>query len=155
MTTISKEKARQIAIKLTEKQDKEIKADKDKLAALVTDLVEKKIPKDVMNLFVKTEGKYFSKQHNMYLDVKNFYDSIPFTKALPNGDAKFVPTKEVLALASKIGLAKREKGNLQNSIYDALIALKTIKKIKAEFPEAAKFLVSTPMDLTVLKSKLK
>ena len=148
MSVISKDLARQIATKLTEKS----RIAKDELhkeyRQLVTDLYKEQVPDDVSKCF-KNNPDWFYTQSSIRLDGHGFdweYVATMGGNVIANGGSNAF-LKLTSKTADKITNSKRkwEKAKdsyelLKDETVQALLALKTFANIRKELPEASPML---------------
>lgn len=142
---ISKEQARVIAEKLCEKKKAEFLKAKGIVSKIVTDLRKKQIPADVLRFFKKHPG-FFQKSHEIRFEGHGLrFTYMMMTESLPyEGNLILHLTSET---ANKIKDAMNNEENarvnyveLREEIINALLSLRTHKRISESFPEAAKHL---------------
>jgi len=159
--------AEEIAIKLTAQKERDIKDMKGKLSMAVTLAYQSTIPKEVLESFEKHES-WMSKTTYVRLVGHGFnYETINLTKTMPTKDRDYGNNFQVEKANSDnwirqhraIEAATKERKELIREIENALISLKTHKRIEEAFPEAAKFLpvksnTAIAVNLTHIRTKL-
>lgn len=147
---ISKEAARQISIKMTEKKQKELDILKKEISDVGYQLAKSTIKKDVLEFYEKHKG-YFNVADTLQVSGTGLnFEQIYFSPSLPKSDssqryiAKLVDNetaKKIITLLHKKRDLKKQLDCLRNDIEIALISLGTHAKIQSEFKEAAPFIV--------------
>lgn len=145
---ISKDNARAIARKLTEKKQKEVDALDKQIRDFCQKLCEQKIPNPVYEIY-KKHREYFENISFVQLIGNGAnYESYSITEKLPSwtgySTVKISLTEKqgdvYTPLANKSKILHKELSALIDEIASTLLALGSDKKIRAEFPEAAKYL---------------
>lgn len=141
--------AEEIAQKLTAQKQREIKEMKGRLSMAVTLAYESSLPKEVSQLF-ETHKDWMKKVSSVRLHGSGFnYQTINLSKTLPskkeeyssqNMDVEKGYGDKWLKEQQAIEKAEKELKTLVSEIENALIGLKTYKRVEETFPEAAKFL---------------
>lgn len=162
MSRITIYNAEQIATKLTEKNEKSIKDVRDKMKELIIDYCVKSTPESIKLAF-KSNPKYFD---NVTANIHYGHSWFGcFDTTCPNEDYNVSINDDVIGnklikLKNKQDKLKSEKSKLWNEIKNALLSLRTYKKISEQLPEAAPFLetkenTSVMLNLSELRNKLK
>jgi len=164
MSRITKLIAENVAAKLTEKQDSEIKELKSELSNKFTDIYLKTIPKEVLD-FHKKYPEFIETRSNMQISGNGFqYQSLSLNKSFPAKNHIFLPNekdaKTLLSLVNEISDKKSEHSKLKQEIEVLLFGLRTYTKVNSEFPEATPFLPKTitsalMVNISDLREKLK
>lgn len=144
---ITKSDAESVAIKMTEKKQKEIdKVDKE-LSEYGYQLAKSLVKKDVMDFFAKHPEYTLSAEKISVTGVGMSWETIYFVgKRIPMvnpGTCKSVTNeqaKHIVSLMNKKNDLKKEKAKLFKDIEVALLSLGTYNKVKEQFKEAAPFL---------------
>lgn len=164
MSRITKQIAENVAIKLTEKQAKEIKDLQSELKDKFTEIYLKTIPKEVLDLF-KKHPDFMETRSSMQLQGNGFnYQYIGLNASYPCKNHVFTPSpqdaKILLSQINDVYNKKSELSKLKLEIETLVFGLRTYAKVKSEFPEAAPFLpkaTSTALMVNIsdLRKKLK
>lgn len=164
--TISKTTAEQIAGKLCEKKHNEYLKAKNNLSESVQKAYIKKIPKEIYALFEK-HPKIINTSSYITLNSSGFrYQYVDLKKSLPDisrmMDEVFTSSEMDTFFKLKNTAEKLEKEyyDLVAEVKQALINLKTTKRISENFPEAIQFLPTSDkleltIDLTTIRKKIK
>lgn len=143
---ITKDAAKSIAIKLTEKKTKELNRIRTEISDITYNVALKQVPKDILDLHAK-KPNYFKTFYRVYLTGKGLNHECIDIKNVPGTDGYsktiLVDDKNASALATLINnrdtlISEIEK--LKIEIEAALIGLGTYAKITSEFKEAVPFL---------------
>lgn len=148
---ITKFDAENIAREMTKKHQREIEKSERELSALVTENYLKTIPEKVYKLFMEKDcGTYFKRTMSVVpVGVGLNFESFNLSKTCPcteNSyyDCRFAVSdsvaKKICDLDFSIKDAKKKRSDLGRDIENALLNLKTYKRIEEEFKEAAKYL---------------
>jgi len=141
--------AEEVAQKLTAQKQREIKEMKGRLGMAVTLAYESTIPKEVAILF-DTHKDWMKKVSSVRLHGRGFnYETINLSKVLPSKKEEY--SSQNMNVEKEYGdkwikdhqlieKAQKELKTLVAEIENALIGLKTYKRVEENFPEAAKFL---------------
>lgn len=164
MSRITKLIAENVAVKLTEKQNTEIKELKAELSNKFTEIYLKIIPQEVFNVF-KKHRNFFKERQSVQIAGNGFqWQSIEFNKSLPYTNSTFTPNendaKLLLSLLDKIEDKKSELSKLKQEITALVFNLGTYAKVNSEFPEATPFLpiiksTALMINISDLRKKLK
>lgn len=144
---ITKDIARQTAIKMIAKIEAKVKNKKAELSELIIENYNKNLPKEILEASLKYPN-YFKKSSQVLLKENGLNDSFSLTKSvcstLDTYQVVFIPEVAIAKLLSKgiIELNKLEnkKKELRIQIENTLLNLKTYKRIQDQFPEAFEFL---------------
>lgn len=141
---ITKQIAENIAEKLTEKKVKNLEDQKQKIKDLVTELIREKTPNEVV-LLSKKQPSFFTITDIFRFDTEDFkWEYFQSNEKFPTTENHYEITKEenkkLFNLLQKREKIKNEIRQLRKEIEQALINLKTFKRVETEFPEAFKFL---------------
>ena len=145
MSIISQAIATAISSQLTQHLQVEKNAIEKEVSQLVYDTVMKTVPEDVLKCF-KKHPRFFNEKKSVQLVGHGFnWKNADLIKALPLTTTLFTLTdvneaKLIDSLMNKASAKHNEVRDLKQSIYNALIALRSYKSIEANFPEAAKYL---------------
>lgn len=134
-TTLSNEKIDAIADKLVSGMNEELNSSMDRLSKELYDLLKSKIPTDVLEMH-KKYPQYFRCFRYVYL-----HRSIYFEKYLPGNDNLFdnlsEEEKALFNLKAEDYEKQRKEINIyKNRIICTLSKLRSVKRIKENFPEA-------------------
>lgn len=163
MSIITKQIAYDVALLLCVKKEKEVKKSSNILKDFFTDFYEKQLPKSVLEGF-KINPDYYKKAD--YISVVGTglnWNSIDFNKKLPIKENNVAIDEKTAAKLVVMMNKKSEdlKGYnaLMTEIQNALLNLRTYKKIEENFPEAFKLLpekISTKLsiNLSEIRSKI-
>lgn len=144
MSTITKAIANEVAIKLTEKKQKEIKKLNSELNAIFYDMVVSKIPKEVLDAY-KNHKEYFNRRSDMQMIGQGWnWRYISFGCELPYNKTVFEPNSKQSDILVKLKNTIEEKTDARNKLISeievALFSLRTYKRVEESFPEATPFL---------------
>lgn len=145
MSRITKEIAKEVAIKMTSKKYEVIKPLQNELSSNLETFVKRRIPKVVLELYSKYP-KYFEATSSFRMVGNGFNHGYLHTKKnVPFGSNDvFEPTAEeakiLLKLVNEITDLLQEKKDLIREVEITLYNLRTYVKINSEFPEATPFL---------------
>lgn len=140
--TISKQKAEEVAKKMTQpKQDELIKLSKE-MNLFIKEIYLKKIPKEVMEMFAK-ERCYFSTISQPYSSIEGLGSYYPnLGEHLPTIGKCFVVTGEdaekYVKMHNDVDSRQKALNRLKEDISMAIFQFRTYKNLLANFPEAAK-----------------
>lgn len=162
MSRITKTIAESVAIQLAEPKKVELRELRQKSLDLITEVIKKTIPKEVLDLFEK-HPKYFSTSSSTRFNCAGFgyewyrFNSLPENKDYPSISVK--DGEKILSITEKITKKEQEYRHLKEEIEIALIGLRTYNNVQKEFPEAFKLLpniVTTALtvDLKSIRCKL-
>lgn len=161
---ITKQKATEIAIKLCEKKNAELKECQNKLSFFLTDCYTRKLPKDILSAFEKNPH-FFKTSKSFYIIGGGIakYVSESLIKYMPcNGDGITLTNSESDKFVKLRDIAldkKKEYKELVVEVENALLKCATYNKVKELFPEAVPFLptVYPPPALNIdgIRKKLK
>lgn len=146
---ISQNEASEVALKLTEVKQAEYKAMKEAFSKAFEDLVLSKFPKDVLE-FAK---KYPDMIGRMRLRVCGEWVNIntPVPEHFGLGECvdalKAEPGDDIKSMVIDIDAVETELSVLKKKISCVVKSLKTVKKLKQEFPEAYEALMRIRMQL--------
>lgn len=148
MSVLSKDLAKQIAKKLTQKSKDNVDFLLREYQQGVADAYEVSLPNDVLVFYKK-----YSKYTNSVLSIRMYgngfnHEVVNIFKSLPNDDnsyyATFEPNAKVaeklVKAKQKYEKAKKEYNILLEESEQALLTLKTYNNIRKELPEAAPYL---------------
>lgn len=164
MSRITISLAEDMAKEMTSELAKEIKDLKSTLGSEVEEHLLKGIPKDVLSCY-KKHPDYIETTSYVYLRGQGLnHDSVNLNNSIPvAGRTTFDLPKEISLSVSKqlevIKSKEAEKTRLYKEVKNVLIDLKTFKRVREEFPEAAKFLpkedkqIFLPSNLKTLRAK--
>lgn len=143
---VTKTLAEEVARKLCEKFNTGIASKKKELEALVTQEAWRRIPDEVTKLFKKDPSFIMSRsQVTLDNDGDMKWQRISFTSPIPysKSETKFALPPKLLKEATKlykeITTLKRDKKKVNAEIIQAIVALRTYKRVENDFPEAFKF----------------
>lgn len=141
---ITKQIAENVAERLTETKVKNLEAQKQKIKDLVTELIREKTPHEVV-LLSKKHTSFFTITDRFRFDTEDFkWEYFESNERFPSTEKHYELTKEenkkLFTLVQKREKQKNEIKQLRKEIEQALINLKTFKRVETEFPEAFKFL---------------
>ncbi len=144
MSRITKQIAENVTEKLVNKKRNELIQINDKISELATQIVLKNTPKEVLNLF-KTRKNYFQSTSSVRFDNNDFkWEWFTLYETLPSDNNHYPisdeESKKMFDLINKRDKAKSDLRKLKSEIYQALINLKTFKRVESDFPEAFEFL---------------
>lgn len=146
MTRISKDLAESIAKSLTAKKSSDIETLKKNKTRLVHNAWMKKVPKDVVAMFEKKRG-YINTTSYAYLHGKGVHNTyVAFDSRVPTSGGQTSltmsdkDTEEFVKLQNSIEKKEKALEQLRREITATLMSLRTFKRVRAEFPEAAKYL---------------
>jgi len=160
---ITKEIAKSVAFRMTEKKRKELDLLNKNLSELAYELALSKINKSVIESFNKHK-KYFKTFSSFKVIGNGFnYEYFSFNNKLPCEDIYSVTyefdvknSKKLLDLLNEKNKLSEDLIKLRNDIEIALIGLKTYNKIESEFKEAFVFLpIKVSTELTVNIDKIR
>jgi len=161
---ITKQIASEVAILLLQKQANEIKSLNKDLETEFTEMVFKKIPVEVLDVFGKFSD-YFGTRKSFQLSGNGFnYKWLSASRCLPAKNASFCPdekeAKRLLSIINKIDDKSNKYQDLLKEIEVTLFSLRTYKRVEENFPEAFVLLpkkqtVSLALNLSDLRNKLK
>lgn len=148
---ISKEKARVAAEKIVAPLTKKIKDYKEQVGLEVLAEYEKRIPAEVMKCFKKFPG-FFKTDSQRYIgfipsEDRSFY--CKFGKALPEVQGFEIGKREAATYISNLETLIDERDNAALRIENTILALGTLKRVQAEFPEALPY-IEVPQANTAL-----
>jgi hypothetical protein len=122
------------------------------------------VPTEILKMFEK-HPSFFEQRCEFQLQGNGCnYPYVRANRALPFSKRVYTPTEEqavkLLACINKIDSKKKELNKLINDIAITLVALRTYKKIKEVFPEAALFLpekttTALALNISDLQGRLK
>lgn len=146
MSNITKDLAIRIARDLTSGKEDEIKKLKESLQSQVTDIYLKTIPVEVINFFEKnpsyTQGAHQIRILNTTWDFR--YLTIKGKVPCSGGEARvtFDPKTDgkLLKIQNNIELKQEQLKQLRRKIESGLLSLRTFKRVRENFPEAAEYL---------------
>jgi hypothetical protein len=145
MSIITKTIALEVANKITsEKFDAEIKSVKGKLAENVIIFHDDFYTKNVLEVFRKN-SHLFDKKHHLYFSKSISIDKyIRFKKPILSHFNQDKLTYEQISILRKLNAElidiNDKKEQLHSEVYNALIQLKTYKKVSENLPKLAKYL---------------
>lgn len=150
---ITKTIAENVAKELTKKLDEKIKEHQDDLEKIASEIFEKSLPKGLMEAYSKFP-KYISTRGGFQLVGNGAdYELMSFGKQLPSIKSSFQAslkeTQSLIGRYDNIKRLKKEKSELETNIKEALLALKTYKKVEQEFPEAVQYLPESSSCVTI------
>lgn len=141
---ITKSIAENVAKRLTEKLEEKIKEYQDDLEKIAGNIIKKKIPEIVLEAYELHPNYFYTRKYANLVGNGANYEAIYFDKRYPLIDSSFsVSAKETQSLVGRYDTIKKlqkEKSELETSIQEALLALKTYKRVEQEFPEAVQYL---------------
>lgn len=94
-------------------------------------------------IYVSTEGYY-----GIYILANNQYPNFNCGRSIPISKSDFICIKKMNEERTYL---IKEKEQLETRISDTLVAIKTLDKIKKEFPEAVKYIECEEKSLPALK----
>lgn len=164
--TISKTLAENIAKKLCSKKYNEYQKSVTEKDTTIEKVYIKKIPKDVMAFFNKNPKMIISTSSICINGGGFHYYHATLSKRLPEisriNDELFTQTEKdaFLKLKNKVDLLKREYTDLLQEVTNALLNLKTTKRIAEHFPEAIQYLPTSEklelaINITDIRNKIK
>lgn len=167
MSVISKELAKKIATKLTEKSKNHLNSLRTDYTELVTIAYEATVPKNIMDLFIK-DKTYFDDTSSISFNGHGFnYEQVTSTRRVPSNYSGYHCNLELTPkVAEKLIKAKQrweKAAKSYKTLFDeteqALLSLKTYNNIRKELPEAAPYLPpplsnALVVNFTSLKSRL-
>lgn len=146
---ISKESAKSIAVKMTDKKSKDIDKLRKEISDFAYGIAKSTVKKDVLEFYEKHKG-YFNITTTISVSGTGLnFQQLNFSPALPKSDStcwyitKLVDdktAKKVVDLCDQKDKAKKELNKLQSDIENALISLGTYARVQEQFKEAAPFL---------------
>nr|DAJ08476.1 MAG TPA: Nucleotide modification associated domain 5 [Caudoviricetes sp.] len=141
---ITKTIAENVAEELTKKLDEKIKEHKKDLEKVAGNIYVKSLPKGLMEAYDKFP-KYFNTRCSIQLVGNGAnYETIWLDKEYPSVEYRYTAsekdTKSILGRYDTIKKLEKEKKDLETNIQEALLALKTYKRVEQEFPEAVQYL---------------
>lgn len=149
MSRITKELAENISMFLVKKKREELALVVDKLNLSLIDLYKSRYtPKEVIDFDQKFPG-YVRKKSSFYLNGNGFrhdYIDLGGNSFIVNPEIGTIlePTpqeaKDIQKKQRSISVERKQINDLQSSIYNALLSLKTFKAVRENFPEAAELL---------------
>lgn len=165
MSRITKEIARQVSLKLTEKKSNQIKCLQNDLKQIVSSIYKSQLPKEVIDLYEKMP-KYFDTTSNTRIFSAGFLYEYYYINQLPkleNGAFKVSDSeaKNILKLKDKIYDLKGKLEKLVIDIENTLFNLRTYKNVESNFKEAFEFLpksnenTSVMINISDLRNQLK
>lgn len=164
MSIITKTQAREIAVKLTEYQQKELEGVTTEANKYFTEVYLSTLPECLKEAFEKYP-LFFRGRSSFQLCGNGFnWQSVSTSKSVPYINNTFSPSKEeaakLLLLINKVEAKRSELKRLIIEIEVALNSLKTFKRISESFPEASNYLsykVNTALavNLSEIREKLK
>jgi len=164
--TISKTLAEQIAIKLCEKKQKAYLQAEKVTQETIEHVYIKKIPKDIMAFF-KKHPKMTKTCSYVTIQTSNYnYMSSNFSKSLPEiyniMDNIFTQSEKdsFFKMHNQANDLKKEFKQLKEQVENALLNLKTTKRIAEHFPEAVPYLPTSEkfelaINLTDIRKQIK
>lgn len=146
MSRITKLIAEEVSEKLVQKKQTELNNHNQQIKDYVTKVILNHTPKDVL-LLSKTEPKYFRMTKQFRFNCNDFkWEYFSTNHSIPSNDEHYniteTESKQIFKLIQKRDKLRKELRNLKDEIYQALINLKTFKRVQEEFPEASSFLPS-------------
>jgi len=164
MSLITKAIAQEVAVKLTAKKLKEVEALRFNLRNVFTEMYLASVPEEILKLF-RVHPSYFEAHSEFQLQGNGCnYEYLATTSNLPFSKSVFTPTTEqagvLLPLRNSLDAKTKELRKLRNEIEITLNSLRSYKRIKELFPEAAPFLpekITTALAVNIsdLQSRLK
>ena len=143
MSRITKEIAKYVAGKLTDKHKKEIEKVHNELKEMAYDAYSKKIPKDVLLAFEKNKSWMYKCESIRAVGNGFNHEYLYLSKQLPSKDGSYVTVQFDEKTSDKLRKHKnllnslnKKQEDLFDEIETALIRLGTFKKVEAEFKEA-------------------
>ncbi len=165
MSIITKAIASEVAVKLTAKKQDEIKKLDLKLKEQFEAVYLKSLPKDVVSAF-ENAPNYFNTSNSVQVSGNGFnWQSLGFTKKMPvlRNCSYQLSDKEATLFLKKYNEIEYKKSKCRDLIYEienALVSLRSYKKISETFPEAIPFLpekITTALAVNIsdIQDKLK
>jgi len=169
MSRITKDIAAEIAEKLLEKKVKELNADHLKIQNLVRDFIISKTDEGLMKCFNNFDLKNYI-QKTRYITLRGTglnNDHIKLNECIPsiNGNTMYLelPTDLAIQVSAMLMEDTRKNNNLNaldEELQATLYGLRTFKKVRESFPEAAIFLPEEAdkkeiVNISLLRDKLK
>jgi len=147
MSRITKELAKQVAIKLTEQSRLAVEVIKKEYQQLVTDIYISTTPKEIKEAF-KKHPEWFYTRGQVILDGHGFrWERVPTTQHVIANAGTEADLKMTSVFADKIMKSKRkydkskeEYEKLKTETENALITLRTYRQIIENIPAAEKFM---------------
>jgi len=144
MSLITKAIAQEVALRLTAKKLNEVEALRLNLRNVFTEMYLATIPEEILKLF-KAHPSYFEARSSFQLQGNGCnYEYLSTNKNLPFSKRLFMPTAEqagiLLPLCNSLDAKNKELKELRNEIEITLNSLRSYKRIRELFPEAAPFL---------------
>ena len=164
MSRITKQISENVAVKLTEKKDLEIKRLNENLKDKFTEIYLKTIPKEVIDVHAKYPG-FIKTRSSVQCTGNGFqWQNLSFSGYIPSTGNTFSPnekdSKLLLKLLNEIDDKKSELSKLKREIEVLVFGLRTYSRVNIEFPEATPFLPNSAssslvVNISDLRKKLK
>lgn len=161
---ITKEKAKQVAIKLLEKKLAEVTEAENKIQFFITDIAKKSIPRLAYEL-LESHKEYLKTTSYKYLRGEGVqrWEQVKLLESVPNNDIPLELTKvqadKYIQLQRKHKDLKEKYNTLLVDVETALIKCGTYKKVQELFPEAAPYLPTVyalpALNITDIRKRIK
>lgn len=143
---ITKTLAEEIAKQMVEPLENKLKELRDKRAQIAYDAALKSLPKDLLDCHKRFKS-YFKEAYRITLHSGTYEKLVELIAPIPSNGAyyPYVDTdvdtiKEVDKICLEIDSVMDEKEKVYNSVVSTLLALRTFKRAKENFPEAYKYM---------------
>lgn len=142
---ITQQLAKEISFKVTQPLRDNVTDLSKERAQLVTDVVKKKIPAEVLDMYSRRK-EYFEETYSVKLQgvgiSSHKYYSLSEPMPYPTSTVEVCKTdaKKFVKLSDKISDAKVQAESTENELYQTLLSLRTVKNVLENMPELKELL---------------